>query len=110
MEKYDILEMIKELEDVKKPDEVIVFSVGSGRIVPKFGMRKKMKQAFDFIKNLDGFVGIHPVDLWHTLIVFDTRSNAICGRNLMLHKGIPVGDYVVPILVNKKFLEGSGLE
>ena len=104
MERYDIDEMIKECERKRMPDEAIVFAVGSGRIVPKFGMKKKMKEAFEYIKSLEGFVGFHSVDLWHTLLLFDSKSNAICGRNMMEHKGIPVGTYVVPVMVKKIFL------
>lgn len=102
----DINEMIKQCKAKQKPDEAICFAVGAGRILPKLGMRKQMEAALEYIKGLEGFCGVHPVDLWHTLIIFDSLNNAKGGKNMMQAKGISTGKYIVPILVQKQFLEG----
>lgn len=68
-------------------------------------MRKAMKEALEYIKKLEGFVGVHPVDLWHTLLLFDSLNNAKGGRNMLRFKGVQCGDNIVPILVEKKYLE-----
>ena len=104
---YDIDRMIRECEKKQRPDEVICFGVGAGRIAPKIGWMKKQKAAVDFLKSLDGFIGVYPVDLWRTVIMFDTLNNAKGGKNQMNAKGIATGKYICPFLVEKKYLEGS---
>lgn len=98
---YDIEDAIRKCEEIKKDNEIIAFTVGCGRIAPKIGMMKKQKQAAKFIASLKGFIGVHPVDLWHTLVIFDTLNNAKGGKNMMTAKGIQCGTYICPILVEK---------
>ena len=100
----DMDEMIKDCKAKQKPDEAICFAVGAGRILPKLGMGKQMEVALEYIKGLEGFCGVHPVDL--TLIIFDSLNNAKGGKNMMQAKGISTGKYIIPILVQKQFLEG----
>ena len=102
----------KELEACKKKqreDETIVYTVGCGRMCPlptdKKAIKKGMKEAMEYIKKLDGFVGVHPVDLWHTLLLFETVNNAKSARNLLKAKDISCANYVVPILVENKYLK-----
>lgn len=105
MKEYPSMEeMIEDCKKKQKPDEEIVFTFGTGRIVPKFGMHKQMKAGMDLVKKQDGFLGIHPIDLWHTLLIFDTLNNAKGARNNLKAKGIGVGQ-VVPILVKKEYIE-----
>lgn len=102
----DIDEMIADCEKSKKENEVIVFAVGTGRIYPKgMGrkMKKAMKEAMEYIISLEGFVGFHPVDLWHTMLLFETLNNAKGARNNLKAKGISVGQ-VVPIVIEEKYL------
>ena len=95
-------------KDKKREDETIVFTVGCGRIMPlitdKKKIRKGMEEALEYIKKLDGFVGVHLVDLWHTLLLFDTENNAKRARNLLRAKDVQCANYIVPILVETKFL------
>ena len=107
MDKYDIDEMIAECEKKRTDDEVIAYAVGAGRIMPMLGMTKAIKQGMDYIQGLKGFLGFNPVDLWHTMVIFDTLNNAKGGKNLMNAKGIPTGKYVVPILIPKEFEHGG---
>lgn len=95
-------EMIEACRKKQRDDEIIVFALGTGRMIPMLGKMKAMKKAIEFIKAQDGFIGVHPIDLWHTLIIFDTLNNAKGARNNMKAKGIPVGQ-VAPILIPKNF-------
>ena len=99
----DMDEMIEECKKKQKPSEEIVFAVGAGRIAPKIGKKKAMGEAMNYIKSLDGFIGVYPVDLWHTLLIFDSLNNAKGARNGMKIKGIGVGN-VIPILVEKQYI------
>ena len=107
MDKYDIDELIKKCEAKKTENEVIAFSVGAGRILPIFGKTKQIKQGMDYIQGLKGFLGFGPVDLWHTMVIFDTLNNAKGGKNLMNSKGIATGKYIVPILIPKEYEHGG---
>ena len=98
----DMDEMIQACKDKQTDNEEIVFAVGAGRIAPMLGKMKQQKQAFKFIRSLDGFLGVHPIDMWHTMLIFDTLNNAKGGRNLMRTKDIPVGE-IVPILIPKEY-------
>ncbi len=99
----DMDEMIKACEAKKTDDEIIAFALGGGRILPLPFRKKGFKKALEIIKKQQGFLGIHPVDLWHTLLIFDTLNNAKMARNVFKSQ-FPVGQ-VVPILIPKNFKE-----
>lgn len=101
MEK-DINEMIRDCEKKKTDNEAIVFALGTGRIFPIPGKRKIMEKTMNYIKKLDGFLGVNIVDLWHTLLIFDSLNNAKAARNMLQSKGCPVGQ-VVPIMIPKEY-------
>lgn len=67
---------------------------------------KRSREAVEYIKDLDGFVGVHPVD-GYTLWLFDTLNNAKIARNLMLSKGIQCGDNICDVFVDEKYLRGA---
>ena len=99
MDKYpDMDEMIDKCRQIQRPDEQIVFAFGVGRIVPMIGKKKTMKEAMEFIKQMQGFVGIHPVDLWHNLLVYDSLNNAKGAKNEIRSQGCQVGN-IAPILI-----------
>ena len=92
-------DMIKACEEKKKTDfEKICFAIGAGRIIPKIGWKKRMKETLDYIKKLDGFYGIYPVDLWHTMLIFDTLNHAKAAKNMLRFKQVPIGN-IIPVLV-----------
>lgn len=109
MREFDFEKELQACKDKKREDETIVFTVGCGRMIPLITDRKKirkgMKEALEYIKKLDGFIGVHPVDLWHTLLLFDTENNAKRARNLLRAKDVQCANYIVPILVETKFLK-----
>lgn len=103
----DIDEMIAECEKKRTYNEVIAFALGAGRIYPvgmSRKMRRAMKEAVEYISKLDGFIGFHPVDIWHTMLIFDTMNNAKGARNLLKAKDVAIGQ-IVPILVEKRYVE-----
>ena len=94
--------MIEGCEKKRNPDETIAFAIGAGRMMPfptdRRKIRKAMQQGMDAIKEQDGFIGIHPVDIWHNMLIFDTLNHAKGARNSLLAKGMELGQ-IVPILV-----------
>lgn len=109
MREFDFEKELQTCKNKKREDETIVFTVGCGRIIPiptdARKLRKGMKEALEYIKKLDGFIGVHPVDLWHTLLIFDTENNAKGARNLLRAKDVQCANYIVPILVETKYLK-----
>lgn len=97
-------QMIADCKRKQKEDEVICFGLGAGRIAPMIGKRKEQKKAMEIINKQEGFIGVHPVDLWHTLLVYDTPNNALMAKNELKNLGVPVGN-VAPILIPKVYAE-----
>ena len=77
MIEFDFEKELQACKDKKRENETIVFTVGCGRMFPlitdRKKMRKGMEEALEYIKKLEGFVGVHPVDLWHTLLLLTQR-------------------------------------
>ena len=97
-------EMIESCEKKRREDEVIVFALGVGRVIPMLGKMRAMKKGMNYIKTLEGFIGVHPIDLWKNLLVFDTLNNAKEAKNKLRFKGVPVGN-VAPILIEKEYYD-----
>lgn len=100
---FDIDEMIKECEELKEKDEVVVFGIGAGRIIPQLFHIIRMRKALKYISALEGFAGIIPIDIWHTILVFDTLNHAKAGRNDLVLKGMKLGN-IAPLVVKKEYL------
>lgn len=102
-------EMIAGVKRKQKDNEIIVFAFGVGRLIPMKLMRKAtkaaMEEAIEFIKAQEGFVGVHPIDLWHNLLIFETLNNAKGARNSLKFKGVSVGE-IVPVLI-PKYMKGE---
>ena len=101
----DIEKMIEDCEKTRREGETICFALGAGRIAPKLGMRKQQQAAIDLIKSLDGFLGVHPVSLWKTLLIFDTLNHAKAGMNVLKEKGINIGQ-IAPVLIPDIYAKG----
>lgn len=99
----DMDEMIKRCEEKREPGQVIVFALGAGRIMPKFGMVKAQKKTMKFIGKQKGFIGVHPIDLWHTLLLYETLNDAKGAKNELKFRNCPVGE-VVPVLIQEEYL------
>lgn len=110
MREFDFEKELQACKDKKREDEIIVFTFGIGRIIPLRTDRKKtrkaMVEAIKYIKKLDGFVSVHPVDLFHNLLLFDSENNAKCARNLLRAQGVECSkSYIVPLLIDTKYLK-----
>ena len=104
---FDIEKEIKRCEKNRKHDETICFAIGAGRLLPKNKKEAKaLTVALDFIKTLDGFLGISPIDTSKNLLLFDTLNNAKGAKNQMIFRGLNIGNNIVPVLVKTKYLEG----
>lgn len=109
MDKYPTMEeMIESCKKKQTENEIIAFALGVGRLIPKLGKRKQMKAAMDWIKQSEGFLGIHPIDVWHNLLIYDTLNNAKGARNILRAYGSDdaVGN-IAPILIPKEFVNGG---
>ena len=108
MREFDFKKELQACKDKKREDETIVFTVGIGRIIPlptdRRKLRKAMEESIKYIKKLDGFIGVHPVDLWYNLLLFDSENKAKVGRNLLRAQGVQCSTYIFPILVKTKFV------
>ena len=47
------------------------------------------------MNSLDGMLGIHLVDRYHTLLAFETLNQAKIARNRIKAEGNPVGDHIM---------------
>ena len=109
MDKYpDMDEMIEAAKEKQESGMSMVFGFGVGRMMPLPTDSKKTKKgieaALEYIKKLDGFLGVSPVDVDKNILLFDTSNNAKGGRNLLKMQSVSVGQ-VVPVLVESKYLE-----
>lgn len=71
-----------------------LWTVATGNVVP---WNKKSREALNFIKNLEGFVGAQPHYPYGTLWFFDSENNAKIARNLMQAKGILCGKNICKV-------------
>lgn len=101
-----IEEMIEDCKKKQSDNEEIVFALGVGRMIPMLGKKKQMEKAFECIKNQEGFIGIHPIDLWKNLLIYRTLNDAKRAKNELRSKGCQIGN-VAPILVSKEFIKGG---
>lgn len=102
---FDMDKAIKECEAACGDRGRVVYALGAGRIAPVLSpkKRKAQKEAVNYIGKLDGFAGVHCVDKWHTLLLFDTLNHAKAARNLLKDK-MPVGR-VCPTVVDRHYFD-----
>lgn len=90
----------------RKPNEVSAWTVAIPLI--RFYLnplkRKRQDEAIQYIKTLDGFIGVYPYDPRGTLLLFRTKNDAKGARNLLKAKGCPVGDHICEIYVEKQYV------
>ncbi len=75
----------------KLPGNMDVWTVAVGNINP---LNPASRAAVKFIAELEGMVAVHPAPPHGTLILFDSKNNAIRGMNLMHSVGIQTGDNI----------------
>ena len=99
-------EMVEACKKKQQEGEIIAYAFGVGRLIPKFGKRRKMKAAWEWIKESQGFLGVHPFDLYHNMLIYDTLNNAKGARNILKAEGNSLGN-IVPILIPEEFANGT---
>lgn len=78
-----------------------LWTVATGGVDPS---KKESRQAAEYITKLHGFVGVHLMDIYHVLWLFDTENNAKIARNKMEGKGIQCGTNICDVYVDEKYL------
>ena len=70
--------------------EVKAYALGVPNIAGTVGIPtprqiKDTKKLLDYVKNLDGFLGIHPTPPRGTALIFKTENDAKRAKNLLIH-------------------------
>lgn len=104
---FDMTEAIEKCEQEKREDEVIVFGIGIRRLIPKHPTVAEIKRCenkLNKIKKCEGFIGVHPLDFTHNLLIFDLLSDAMKAKDELEYKGMKLNN-IVPVLIEKKYYE-----
>ena len=66
---------------------------------------KDTKKLLNYVKKLDGFLGIHPIPPKGTLLLFRTENDAKRARNLLIHdlKLNNVGDNICECFIPEEY-------
>ena len=87
--------------------EVWTVAVGNLPMLPKFLMPKKVTEAVELIKTLEGLIGVSPCYPKGTLLLFDTENNAKGARNVLRFHDVQTGTNICKVFVDKSYLEGG---
>ena len=87
-------------------EKMYVWTVATGEVKI---WRKESREAVQYIKTLEGLVGVHPVPGRGVLWLFDSENNAKGARNLMQSKGIQCGTNICHGCINGDTLEMDGV-
>jgi len=96
-----------EMRNGRREDEISLYTVAIPEINPFAVGEAKVAQdaAIDFIRNLDGFVAVHPVFGQGTLLLFRTKDQAKKARIELKNHGCPAGKNVTECFVKKTDVE-----
>ena len=101
-------EAIRNCEEMKRDDEIICFGMGVVNLVPKWPVTqaalKRAENKLNKIKVCAGFLGIHVVNEVQALLIFETMEDALDAKTNLEYQKLKVGN-VIPVLVDKKYLE-----
>lgn len=62
----------------------------------------------EYVKKLDGFLGIHPVPPRGTLLMFKTENDAKRARNLISQDlKVPTGDNIMEVYIPEEYAKGG---
>ena len=66
------------------------------------------QKLLNYVKKLDGFLGIHPVPPRGTLLLFQTENDAKRARNLLAHDlDVQVGTNIMQVFIPKEYAKGG---
>lgn len=92
-------------------DEVKLWTVAVGNAPSPLSLpsvKKKARDAFDLIKQQEGFVGVNPQPPRGTLLLFRTENNAKRARNVLREAGVVCGTNICEVFVDKKYVPEKG--
>lgn len=85
-------------------EQVQLWTVAVGNLPTSFSMplvKRRARKATEFIIDLEGFIGFHPVPPNGTICLFLTKNDAIRAKNMMEAKGIITGYNICSCFVDK---------
>lgn len=72
-------------------------------------MIKDSRKLLRYVKELDGFIGVHPVPPKGTLLIFDTENNAKRARNLISNDlKVQCGNNICRIFIPESDIKEGG--
>ena len=88
-------------------DGVEAWTVAVGEIRPfAIGkLRRMQKEALEFVKGTEGFLGIHPAPGRGTLLLYRTKNDAIRAKNLLDAKGCQTGKNICQCYIPREFVK-----
>lgn len=85
-------------------EQIQLWTVGVGNLPTPFSMpwvKRRSRKAVEFIIDLEGFAGFHPMPPYGTLCLFRTKNDAIRAKNMMEATGIITGENICSCFVSK---------
>ena len=97
MDKFE--EMLEGCRRNRRPDETIVYVFGAGSKKPMLSQMKMMKKAYALAMEQDGYIGVCPLGMFKSMLIFDTLNHAKAAKNVLSNEDIPLGNNIVPMLI-----------
>ena len=76
--------------------------------LPTFRQMRDTQKLLDYVKKLDGFMGVHPHPPDGTILIFKTEQEAIRAKNLLnfVLEVNEIGKHVVEIYIPEEYANG----
>lgn len=100
--------MIFETNRKPQDDEESCWTVVVGNAPMPWHSRKVKREAkavFEYIKELEGFLGVTPIYPNGTLLIFKTENDAKRAKNRLDAKGVITGSHICEVFVKKEYLQ-----
>lgn len=100
--------MIFEAKGKPQEDEETCWTVTIGNLPMPWHSRKVKKEAkavLEYIRGLDGFLGVTPIYPNGTLLIFRTENDAKRAKNRLDSMGVITGSHICEVFVKKEYLK-----
>lgn len=78
-----------------------------GTLKPR--MIRDSRKLMNYVKNLEGFLGVHPIPPRGTLLIFDTENNAKRARNLIANDlKVQTGNNICEVFIPESYIQKNG--
>jgi len=84
-----------------KENKIEAYTVAIGNF--SIPLTKDQEKVMKIIEECDGFLGLHPHYPDGTLLLFDTRNNAVGCKNILDFEGVQTGRNIVKVYIDKKY-------